>query len=221
MSLLHEVEDKYGFWIAKNVSFQDFFTHTTERFIPCSRPGGGRSLWVIECGTKYLIGIWDGFIYVCDNREKSLQIIASLITGKNRMKAMLDSGPAKEIEIYYLLSESMDLIGRSDFQVFPSTMIRDKQIILPVDIILDFFVQSRSEYSIDESNWITFEYAEDNILFRLSPHSKNGMTSVHIGITTKLQETKKHAQFMTDFSRHIVDCGLVKFAEYWGNEKFY
>jgi len=217
MNLQREIKDKYGFWICKDDQYQNNFTYCRGNFMPCSRRAGGRSICVQECDTKYMIGLWIGHTYVCSNRDDALQVIYLLISGEKRMTDILEVIPAKGIDIHYLLSEEVPSIET----LVSTNMMHDKQILLPFDAVKDFLLQSQCEYHMDKGNWITFEYAGDNILFRLSPHFKDGMTLVNIGIETEFHKEMKHSKFLIDFPEYITSSGFTNLASYWRNEYFY
>ena len=142
MNLQREIEDNYGFWICKNDQSLNNFSYCRGHFMPCSRRAGGRSIWVQECDTKYIIGLWGGYVYVCSNRDDALQVICSLISGEKRMTDILETSPAKEIDIHYLLSEEVQSIET----FVSSNMLYDKQILLPINDVKDFLLQSQCQW---------------------------------------------------------------------------
>ena len=223
MDLLSEIENKCGFWVAKDSDFMGdifSFTHCKGRIMPCGRPRGGRSLWIQECGTKYIIGIWLGHTYICTGMDEALHLINSLIASSKNMKKILDSSPATEIDTFYLLSEDIKSFVNLDFPLFPTDVIQEKQVIVHIDVIRDFLSLHQCVYQIGSDGWVTFEYAEDNVMFRLSPYLGNGLTSVNVGIEVKICG-QRHCQFLSDFSQYVVEIGIVPSATYYGSEYFY
>ena len=204
--LSREIEQKHHFCVVQIPDFDGIFsfTHQKGRIIPCSGQNCGKSFWIQDCATKYIIGLWSGLTYHCDVKSDVLQLVQSLLSDPRRTtphysipnEYKLDS--VREFEDVYLVDKD-------------TSLEETENIVLGIPIlktiIFDFFAESNIDFHCDASGWVSFQYGQSDIFFRLSKEEQTdpNLSLFNIGIEkSNCSDVNEVGDFLSEFPQFLL-----------------
>ena len=208
--LSREIEQKHHFCVVQIPDFDGIFsfTHQKGRIIPCSGQNCGKSFWIQDCATKYIIGLWSGLTCHCDVKNDVLQLVQSLLSDPRRTtphyfipdEYKLDS--VREFEDVYLVDKDASLEATENIS---------KRIPIPKTMIFDFFVENNIDFYSDASGWVSFQYGQCGIFFRLSEEEQAdpNLSLFNIGIErTGCNNVDEVEHFLSEFPQFLLRSGF-------------
>ena len=208
--LAREIEQKYHFCVIQRSDFDDIFsfTHQKGRIIPCSGQNCGKSFWIQDCATKYIIGLWSGITYHCDEKSDVLKLVQSLLSDPHRTtphysipnEYKLDS--VREFDDYYLVDKDIFLDGRENIS---------KGISIPKTMIFNFFAENNIDFHSDSSGWVSFQYGQCGIFFRLSEEEQvdPNLSLFNIGVEKSCcNDVDEIEYFLSEFPQFLSKSGF-------------